>query len=107
MRGPLELNDAIVLAVGFATVAAVKVSTEVAATSAAPSVPVAPVPRTPKNAEVTSTGVSTHRAAAPVPVSVPLAQIPLVGTACSQGRPLALSAVAPGMQLMMSPSNAG
>src|SRR2546425_8005809 len=92
-------------AVGLGTVVAVNVSAEVDAASVVPSVAGAPL--TPKNAKVTSSGVSTHLAAVPVPVNVPLAQTPFAGTCCSQGRPLALSGVAPGMQLKMSPSKTG
>src|SRR5437016_5256023 len=97
------------LAVGLGTLVAVNVSAEVEAVSGPASLTggVAVVPRTPKKAKVTSTGVSTHLAAVPVPVNVPLAQTPFAGTCCSQGRPLALSGVAPGMQLKMSPSKTG
>src|ERR1700704_845939 len=96
-------------AVGFGTVVAVNVSADVEAASVAASLTggVFVVPRTPKNAEVTSTGSSTHLAAVPVPVNLLFTQTPFAGTACSQGRPFALSALAPGMQLKMSPSNTG
>src|SRR5450432_4742220 len=81
MRGPAELNEAIWLAVALGMVRAVPGVSEVAARIAAASA-VLGGPFRPYIGMVTSTGVS------PTP----------------QGRPLALSGVAPGMQLWIGPS---
>src|SRR3954467_2702168 len=84
MRGPRELNEAIWRAVGLATpelAAAVSEEDPLRAVASALSV-VLFAPVMPNMGMVTRTGVSPG----------------------SQGRPLALSGVAPGMQLWMSPS---